>query len=267
MSLHRVKAVAIAAVPPGLLAAASPSHAASKKWVEAWTTGEQALYPAGYEVGQPGPTGPLGPNATGPLLKAAFPDDVARDQTLRMIIRPSIGGRVWRLRLTNVFGTQQVTFGHVTLAVQDTAGTIEPGTGRTLTFSGKRSVSVPAGQEAVSDPVPLSLPTRPKDNLAVSVHVSGTSGPMTWHAASFMTSYITDPGAGDHSADPDDEAFPHSTTSSFFLSGLEVRRADAATVVAFGDSITDGFFSTINGHDTWPDDLQRRLVAHEKAAG
>jgi hypothetical protein len=105
-----------------------------------------------------------------------------------MIIRPSIGGRVWKLRVTNVFGTQPVTFGHVTLAVQDTAGTIDPGTSRILTFSGRRSVTVPAGREAETDPVPLSLPTRPKDNLAVSVHVNGTSGPMTWHAASFTTS-------------------------------------------------------------------------------
>jgi hypothetical protein len=29
--------------------------------------------------------------------------------------------------------------------------------------------------------------------------------------------------------------------SWFFLAGLEVQRPDAATVVAFGDSITDGF--------------------------
>jgi lysophospholipase L1-like esterase len=265
--MHRAKTLAIAAALLGVLAAAPPSQATSGKWVESWTTGEQALYPAGYEVGQPGPTGPIGPNATGPLLTSAFPDNVAHDQTLRMIIHPSLGGRAWRLRLTNVFGKQPVTFGHVAIAVQAVAGTIEPGTSRPLTFSGRRSVTVPAGQEAVSDPVTLGLPSRPKDNLAVSVHVSGASGPMTWHAASFMTSYITDPGAGDHTADADDEAFPHSTTSWFFLSGLEVRRPDAATVVAFGDSITDGFYSSINGHDTWPDDLQRRLVARERAGG
>ena len=60
-----------------------------------------------------------------------------------------------------------------------------------------------------------------------------------------------------------DEAFPHSTTSWFFLTGLEVQREDAGTVVAFGDSITDGFFSTINGNDRWPDVLQRRLLAED----
>jgi len=101
----------------------------------------------------------------------------------------------------------------------------------------------------------------------VSLYVRGTSGPMTWHAASFTTSYISNPGTGDHTADRYDEAFPNSTTSWFFLAGLEVQRSDAATVIAFGDSITDGFYSTINGNDRWPDQLQRRLVQHESPGG
>jgi lysophospholipase L1-like esterase len=79
-----------------------------------------------------------------------------------------------------------------------------------------------------------------------------------------MTSYLSNPGAGDHTADRSDVAFPHSTTSWFFISGLEVRRTNTASVVAFGDSITDGFFSSINGLDRWPDDLQRRLFARER---
>jgi hypothetical protein len=83
---------------------------------------------------------------------------------------------------------------------------------------------------------------------------------MTWHAASFTTSYITNPNAGDHTADVGERAFLHPTTSWFFVNGLEVQRRPAATVVAFGDSITDGFFSTINGNDRWPDVLQRRLL-------
>jgi lysophospholipase L1-like esterase len=266
MRVRRVKTVAIAAILLGSLAVASPSQAASR-WVESWTTAAQAPYPAGYEVGQPGNPRPLGPNATGPLLTHAFPQNVARQQTMRMIVHPSIGGRRWRLRLTNVFGTQPVTFGQVRVAVQAIAGTTEPGTSRPLTFSGRRSVTVAAGKQASSDPVRLRLAARPTRNLAVSLFVRGTSGPMTWHAASFATSYVTDPGAGDHTADTSDEGFPHSTTSWFFLSGLEVRRPDAATVVAFGDSITDGFFSSINGDDRWPDDLQRRLIAREKRDG
>jgi lysophospholipase L1-like esterase len=266
MRLRHIRTAAVAAVIAGTLAAPSPSQAAAR-WVDAWTTSPQAAYPAGYEVGQPGNPGPLGPGATGPLLTHAFPQNVASGQTLRQIIHPNIGGRTWRLRLTNVFGTSPVTFGRVKIAVQASGATIVPGSTRTLTFSRRNSVTVAAGDEAVSDPIRLKLGTRTTRNLAVSVYVPGTTGPMTWHAASFTTSYLSDPGAGDHTADLSDEALPHSTTSWFFLAGLEVRRPDAATVVAFGDSITDGFFSTINGDDRWPDVLQRRLAAREKPGG
>jgi lysophospholipase L1-like esterase len=263
MRVRHFRAVAVAAVIVGSLAAASPSQAAAR-WVDSWTTSPQAAYPAGYLVGQPGFPGPGG---TGPLLTQALPENVARDQTLRMIIHPSIGGRVWRLRLTNVFGTSPVTFGRVRLAVQDSGATTVPGTSQTLTFSRRSSVTVAAGKETLSDPVRLSLATRSNRHLAVSLHVRGASGPMTWHAASFATSYLTDPGAGDHTADRAEAAFEHSTTSWFYLAGLQVRRTDAATVIAFGDSITDGFFSTINGDDRWLDILQRRLAAREQRTG
>jgi hypothetical protein len=95
---------------------------------------------AGYEVGQPGIRGPLGPNASGPLRTFAFPQHVARSQTVRVIIHPRIGGPVWRLRLTNVFGTSAVRVGYVELALRATGATIVPGSSRTLTFSGRRSV-------------------------------------------------------------------------------------------------------------------------------
>src|SRR5918911_2370084 len=97
-------------------------------------------------------------------------------------------------------------------------------------------------------------------NLAVSLYVPGLSGPMTWHAAAFQTSFITDPRAGNHARDLDDTAFLHSTTSWFWLDGVEVRAGtDTAAIVALGDSITDGFFSTLNQNDRWPDDLARQL--------
>jgi lysophospholipase L1-like esterase len=98
--------------------------------------------------------------------------------------------------------------------------------------------------------------------MAVSFHVVGTSGLMTWHAKSLQTSYVTSPGTGSHGADEGDEAFPNSTTSWYFLDAVEVMApADTLLVVAFGDSITDGTASTLNGDDRWPDDLSRRLHA------
>ena len=255
-----------AALAAGLLATlawvALVAPAAAREapgWVPAWTAAPVAAYPAGYTVGQPGPELEGPPGLVAPRLTAAFPDDQASDQTLRMIVRPGIGGRTWRVRLSNQFGTGPVTFGRATVAVRQSGATLVPGTSRPLTFSGRRSVTVARGATVASDPVGIRLREPQLRDLAVSLNVAGASGPMTWHGASFTTSYLTDQGAGDRTADPGEEAFPHPTTSWFFLAGLEVRRRDVATVVALGDSITDGYFSTINGHDRWPDVLRRRL--------
>ncbi len=246
-------AVAVAQEP--VTAATGSSHA----WVDGWTGSAQGVYPVGYPVGQPGPIGPAGPGNTALLLTAAFPDNQAHNQTLRMIVQPSIEGTSWRVRLTNEFGTRPVTFGRAYVGLQRIGGNVVPGTNRVLTFSGRRSVTVPAGRTTLSDPVSVKVTDAQAQNLAVSVYVAGDSGPMTWHAAAFTTSYLSDPDAGDRTADVADTAFPHSTTSWFFVSEVQVQRRDAATVVAFGDSITDGFFSTLNGRDRWPDVLQRRL--------
>ena len=237
----------------------------AEPWVAAWSTAPQSVYPLGYAVAQPGPPGEVVPGVEQPLLEYAFPDEQAQDQTVRMVVHPGIGGDEWRVRLSNRFGTQPVTFGGATAALQQSGATVVPGTEQQLTFDGQQSVTLQPGEEVRSDAVPLELSDAEaqRSNVAVSLHVQGASGPMTWHAASFTSSYVTDPGAGDHTGDLTDEAFPHSTTSWFFLTGLEVQREDAGTVVAFGDSITDGFFSTINGNDRWPDVLQRRLLAED----
>jgi lysophospholipase L1-like esterase len=238
------------------------------RWVAAWTTSPQGRYPFGYEVGQPGPIGPVAPGLEQPLLVYAFPDRQARNQTLRMIVHPSIGGNLWRVKLTNRFGTRPVTFGRAVVALHASGAgaTLVPGTKRALTFGGRRSVTVPAGKEVRSDPMRLRIADKDaqRTSLAVSLYIPETSGPMTWHAGSFTTSYITNPNAGDHTADVGERAFLHPTTSWFFVNGLEVQRRHAATVVAFGDSITDGFFSTINGNDRWPDVLQRRLLRDDR---
>ena len=252
-------AIAVAREP--VAAATGSSHA----WIDGWTGSAQGGYPAGYSVGQPGPVGPAGPGNTAPLLTAAFPDNQAHNQTLRMIVPPSVAGASWRVRLTNEYGTRPVTFGRAYLGRQRIGGSLVPGTNRVLTFAGRRSVTVPAGRTTLSDPVSVKVTDAPSQHLTVSLHVAGDSGPMTWHAAAFTTSYLSGPNAGDHTADVADTALPHSTTSWFFVSEVQAQRPDAATVVAFGDSITDGFFSTINGRDRWPDVLQRRLDAARPA--
>ncbi|WP_431284722.1 GDSL-type esterase/lipase family protein [Humitalea sp. 24SJ18S-53] len=102
--------------------------------------------------------------------------------------------------------------------------------------------------------------------LAVSLHVVGTSGPMTWHAKALQTSFATAPGAGSRGAEEAEASFPHPTASWFFLDALDMTApAGTPVIVAFGDSITDGTASTMNGDDRWPDVLARRLPMNRVA--
>jgi lysophospholipase L1-like esterase len=117
-----------------------------------------------------------------------------------------------------------------------------------------------------SDAVALPYVTEPSlfdgRKLAVTLRVVGESGPMTWHAKALQTSYIGVPGAAGLGAAEDEAGLPFSTTSWFFLDAIDVMApADTHVVVAFGDSITDGTASTLNGDDRWPDVLARRLRA------
>ena len=117
--------------------------------------------------------------------------------------------------------------------------------------------SDPVALDFVDDPDSRSLAQR---KLAVSFHVVGESGAMTWHAKALQTSYVSFPGVGACSRFEHEGGFPLSVNSWFFLDALDMRMPAAAyAVVAFGDSITDGSLSTLNGDDRWPDVLARRL--------
>ena len=143
------------------------------------------------------------------------------------------------------------------------------GTNRPVTFGGKDSVTVAPGTSVWSDAVELTFARDPAAaaalagrKLAVSFHVAGESGPMTWHAKALTTSYVTAPGAGSQGKSEDEAAFPYSTASWFFLDAADMMApAESFAIVAFGDSITDGTASTMNGDDRWPDVLSRRLHA------
>jgi lysophospholipase L1-like esterase len=142
------------------------------------------------------------------------------------------------------------------------------GTNRPVSFAGKNAVTIAPGDSAWSDPIALPFVAESSNlalagrKLAVSFHVAGESGPMTWHAKALQSSYLTAPGAGAQGHVESEAAFPFSTTSWYFLDAIEMEAgADTHAIVAFGDSITDGTASTLNGDDRWPDVLSRRLHA------
>lgn len=181
------------------------------------------------------------------------------DQTIRNIIYTSAGGNAFRVQLTNTFGTQPLTVGGVSVGVVLDGAQLVPGTTRTVTFGGKTGTTVAAGAELLSDPVPMRV--QPLTELAVSVYLPVNTGPATNHSDAQQTNYIA---AGDHAGDTAATAYTTTTGSWYFVDGLDVRSATASgTIVAFGDSITDGYQSLTSGNDRWPNYLARRLAALE----
>jgi lysophospholipase L1-like esterase len=242
-----------------------------QRWVATWATSPATFfqYVPPVPPAPPGPPTTFAPANIQPDLGFPFPDANtagATDQTFRTIVKPDLWGNMMRFRFSNVFGSQPVTFSSVTVALQEYSGNLVDGTLTPVTFAGNKSVTIPAGQEIVSDGINLSWvqgaddPSVQGRNLAVSYGVEGDSGPMTYHSSAFVTSYITAPGSGDHTGDLDVFAFEFTTTSWFFLDAVDVRAASDTTVVcAFGDSITDGTHSTLNINDRWMNALSRRL--------
>jgi lysophospholipase L1-like esterase len=229
----------------------------NQKWVTTWAASAHGPYPSGNASAQPN-------------LRFAFPDAAggASDQTFRLMLLPDIWGRQARVRFTNAFGTRPVTFDGVYAGLALNGGAVVPGTNLSVRFASKPSVTIAPGQSVWSDAIALPFVKRGAElefngrRLAVSFHVAGQTGPMTWHAKALTTSYLTRPGAGSHGEENDESSFPFTTTSWYFVDALDMM-APAATkvVVAFGDSITDGTASTLNGDDRWPNALSRRLHA------
>lgn len=191
----------------------------------------------------------------------------AKNQSFRNIVKPDLWGNTMRFRFSNVFGTKPVTLGPVRVGLQEFAGVVMDGTNTPVTFNGgSANVTIPVGQEIWSDAVTLSWVKSPDDilldgrNLAVSFAVQGTSGPMTLHSVAFQTNYLGASNSGDHTNENLDFSYPFTTTSWFFLDGVDVMApANTQVVCAFGDSITDGTFSSLSTNDRWMNFLSRRL--------
>lgn len=229
----------------------------TERWVASWTASLQGPYPTGNAAAQPD-------------MQLAFPVPAqgARDQCFRLIVRPTLWASVTRIRLSNALGTRPVLFSDVHIGLHQASSALVPGTNRAVRFAGSASVSVPPGESVWSDPVEIDFVHDPDAvelagrKLAVSFYVVGQSGPMSWHAKALQTSYLTYPRAISQTHAEHDAGFPLSVNSWFFLDAVEMRMPESAyAVVAFGDSITDGSLSTLNGDDRWPDVLARRLRA------
>lgn len=243
---------------------AQASAVCGTHWVGAWA-GVPSDSSMGTDIGDafaPSPDFP--PGSAG---DAKQPVDNA---SIRAILTPSVGGSTVRVRLSNRFGSGPVTLNHTTIGKQTAAAELAA-TPVAVAFGGKKSVTVAAGTDAVSDSVSFSY--NAFDNLAVSTYVSGDVGKPTEHYTARQSSFFTLNGAGDHAADRDGTAYSLSNTTRPFVTGLDVRAGKPlGAVVTFGDSITDGYQGRapagipenpegVDANGRWPDVLGRRLRA------
>jgi len=187
--------------------------------------------------------------------------------TLREIVHVSIGGASTRIVLSNEFGLEPLTISSAAIARRESGSAIVVGSAAPLTFDGHASVVIPPGAMVVSDAATLNV--TPLSDVAVSLFVPSQSMTVrSAHGSAYQTNYMVDGNAvaSTELAGPGGEA-PKTFTSWDFLKGVDVKAdADAASIVAFGDSITDGAKSTPNTNTRWPDVLAARLSANKKTA-
>jgi lysophospholipase L1-like esterase len=183
------------------------------------------------------------------------------NQTIRMIVPTSIGGRRVRVRFSNTYGTKPLTLTAVHIAVRKEKSAIVPGTDRALTFGEKPSFTIPPGARAVTDAVDLELPDR--SDVAITVYVGGKAELTTVHGTVPYASYVSEAGNFAGAADLNNAS---TQRSWYWVDGIDVMApTGVSAIVAFGDSITDGAASTPDTNGSWPSGLAARLLAAGRA--
>jgi lysophospholipase L1-like esterase len=222
----------LALAPPAARAEAGPAPATrtTSRWTGTWEAAASGTVPA-----RPG-------------------------ASIRNVVHTSVGGDAARVRISNRLGTAPLQLGAVTLALQEpgahTSPNAVPGTMRVATFAGARTAVILPGGDLVTDPVRLRIPA--DANLLISVHTPANSGPATYHRSALQANFLA--REGDRTADERGTAYTVTLGNWYYVTGVDVLGPSAAgSVVALGDSITDGSGSTFSANHRWPDRLADRL--------
>ena len=186
---------------------------------------------------------------------------VFENQTIRMVVRPTMGGERLRVRLSNAFGTTATMIGAAHVALVSKGAEIVPQSDRVLTFSGSSSIAIPPGAPVLSDPVDLKVPAFAE--LAISLYLPEKTPASSTHFWAQHETYISGPGDFTGQLEIPN---PSMRTSWYWLADVEVWASpQAAATVAFGDSITDGVGAKQGEYSDWPDDLANRLASGQGA--
>jgi lysophospholipase L1-like esterase len=244
---------------PLLLLSTGVCLAQGEHWVATWGTAQQLM--AGTNLpGGPTPASAPPRQTTPSSRRFPIPPKIQNfnNQTVRMILRTSLGGTALRVRLSSAIGSPAVELGSAHVALHAKESAVVPGSDHALTFGGKPFAMLYGGQTLVSDPIRMEVP--PMRELAVSLYLPKETGQPTQHLFALNTTYLSK--NGDQTAS---ESLGDASTSEsyYWLSGVDVLApAGTGTVIAFGDSITDGDQSTPNTNGMWPAILAQRLQAN-----
>ncbi len=179
-----------------------------------------------------------------------------RNQTVREVVHTSLGGGPLRIRLSNEFNLAGVEIGAVHVAACDVDGAVVPNTDRAVTFSGQPAFTIPPNAPFISDSIQMQV--RPASNLCISLFIPGSAQAGGIHYDARQKNFLASGNQVSAATMPQAAAF----TSWFFVAGVDIASDGAAgTIVAFGDSITDGAASTLNTNRRWPNCLADRLLA------
>jgi lysophospholipase L1-like esterase len=212
----------------------SPVATAAPQWAATWATSLQR------------PSANFTPN---------WSEQGFTDHSVRQVVRVSTGGVVTRIRLSNVYGTTPLQVTGATVARPGSGAAIRQETLRHVTFNHARAFTIPAGAELASDPV--LLPLASLESVTVTLRFANPTGPSTYHAQSYATAYRA---SGDHLTDASPAAFTETSQAWYYLSGIDVIPVrHSKGVVVFGDSIVEGFGSTMDANNRYPDELAERL--------
>ncbi|HTD55448.1 MAG TPA: SGNH/GDSL hydrolase family protein [Silvibacterium sp.] len=241
--MRRTNSLACALLVALILSLTAVAHdkSSSAHWVSAWSTAVHTPLP----------------------FPGLPPPPVFENQTVRMIVRPTIAGQRLRIRFSNAYGTSPLEIGSARVALVDHGGVISAASDLPVTFGGETSAKIPPGAPMLSDPIDLKVPAFAE--LSVSVFLPAKTTASTTHFWGQHDTYIA--GPGDLTAKPElDNATI--TKSWYWLADVEVLTdSSASALVALGDSITDGAGAKQGDYADWPDLLARRLAEGANSPG
>jgi lysophospholipase L1-like esterase len=206
----------------------------SKKWVGTWSTAPQLVE-----------------------TKNNPPAPGLRGNSLRQVVRVSIGGESIRLKLTNEYSKSPVTMQSVQIAVSKGGSVIDPATNKKLTFNGKQEITIAPGTAITSDP--LKFPIKPRMDVTITIYYGNSPEDITGHPGSRTTSYIltgNNPSVTDFTGAVETEHWYNINTIDVLTN------SESSCIAILGNSITDGRGSTTNSQNRWPDLLSERLLAN-----